>query len=177
MMIANIGPADYNYNETVNTLGYAQRAKSIKNKPKINEDPKVILFYEGDLYYLGKEHSENWKKKGGGSFMGHFLELPWYDLEAMYWNAPLQRSCFSFVSAFNLCSSRYNISTSSFVCTFTKNRFAYKCIQTREFISWNRLLMITWSFVSQAVTRLLWLYNHIRITFSIGHVRYFNIFK
>lgn len=41
MMIANIGPADYNYSETLGTLGYAQRAKSIKNKAKINEDPKV----------------------------------------------------------------------------------------------------------------------------------------
>jgi hypothetical protein len=39
-MIANIGPADYNYDETVNTLRFAMRAKSIKNKPKINEDPK-----------------------------------------------------------------------------------------------------------------------------------------
>ena len=41
MMIAAIGPADYNYSETISTLGYAHRAKSIKNKPKINEDPKV----------------------------------------------------------------------------------------------------------------------------------------
>src|SRR3954466_7038752 len=39
-MIANIGPADYNYEETINTLRFAMRAKSIKNKPKINEDPK-----------------------------------------------------------------------------------------------------------------------------------------
>jgi len=39
-MIANIGPVDYNYDETVNTLRYANRAKNIKNKPHINEDPK-----------------------------------------------------------------------------------------------------------------------------------------
>ena len=39
-MIANIGPADYNYDETISTLRYAHRAKQIKNKPKINEDPK-----------------------------------------------------------------------------------------------------------------------------------------
>lgn len=39
-MIANIGPADYNYDETLSTLRYANRAKSIKCKPKINEDPK-----------------------------------------------------------------------------------------------------------------------------------------
>merc|ERR1719158_2045732 len=35
-MIANCGPADYNYDETLTTLRYANRAKNIKNKPKIN---------------------------------------------------------------------------------------------------------------------------------------------
>ena len=40
-MCANCGPADYNYDETISTLRYANRAKNIKNKPKINEDPKV----------------------------------------------------------------------------------------------------------------------------------------
>ncbi len=43
IMIANIGPADYNYEESVNTLRYAWDAKKIKNKPKINEDPKDAL--------------------------------------------------------------------------------------------------------------------------------------
>ncbi|KRW99139.1 P-loop containing nucleoside triphosphate hydrolase [Pseudocohnilembus persalinus] len=43
VMIANIGPVDYNYDETVTTLRYAWRAKSIKNKPKINEDPKDAM--------------------------------------------------------------------------------------------------------------------------------------
>jgi kinesin family protein 3/17 len=32
-MIAAISPADYNYDETVSTLRYANRAKNIKNKP------------------------------------------------------------------------------------------------------------------------------------------------
>ncbi|XP_028036943.1 kinesin-like protein Klp68D [Bombyx mandarina] len=40
IMIANIGPASYNYDETVTTLRYAHRAKAIKNKPVRNEDPK-----------------------------------------------------------------------------------------------------------------------------------------
>ncbi|XP_050672881.1 kinesin-like protein Klp68D isoform X2 [Leptidea sinapis] len=40
IMIANIGPAAYNYDETVTTLRYAHRAKAIKNKPVRNEDPK-----------------------------------------------------------------------------------------------------------------------------------------
>lgn len=40
LMIANVGPAFKNYDETLNTLRYANQAKNIKNKPKINEDPK-----------------------------------------------------------------------------------------------------------------------------------------
>jgi hypothetical protein len=40
LMLAAIGPADYNYDETCNTLRYADRAKKIKNDPKINENPK-----------------------------------------------------------------------------------------------------------------------------------------
>lgn len=45
-MISNVGPADYNYDETMNTLRYASRAKNIKNKPRINEDPKDALLRE-----------------------------------------------------------------------------------------------------------------------------------
>ena len=45
-MIANIGPANYNYEETISTLRYASQAKKIKNKPKINEDPKDALIRE-----------------------------------------------------------------------------------------------------------------------------------
>lgn len=43
VMIANIGPADWNYDETISTLRYANRAKNIKNRPQINEDPKDLL--------------------------------------------------------------------------------------------------------------------------------------
>lgn len=39
-MVANIGPAASNFDETMSTLRYADRAKQIKNQPKINEDPK-----------------------------------------------------------------------------------------------------------------------------------------
>merc|ERR1712137_898840 len=40
VMCACVGPVDYNYDETLSTLRYAYRAKSIKNAPKINENPK-----------------------------------------------------------------------------------------------------------------------------------------
>ena len=43
LMVAAISPADYNYDETLSTLRYANRAKSIKNKPTVNEDPKDAL--------------------------------------------------------------------------------------------------------------------------------------
>jgi hypothetical protein len=46
MMVAAISPADYNYDETLSTLRYANRAKNIKNKPKINEDPKDTMIRE-----------------------------------------------------------------------------------------------------------------------------------
>ncbi|CAF1063583.1 unnamed protein product, partial [Brachionus calyciflorus] len=45
-MIANISPASCCYHETLNTLLFAQRAKKIVNKPKINEDPKTALIKE-----------------------------------------------------------------------------------------------------------------------------------
>jgi kinesin family protein 3/17 len=43
IMIANLGPADFNFDETLTTLRYANRAKSIKNTPHINEDPKDAM--------------------------------------------------------------------------------------------------------------------------------------
>lgn len=45
-MIAAISPADNNYDETLSTLRYANRAKNIKNTAKINEDPKDALLRE-----------------------------------------------------------------------------------------------------------------------------------
>lgn len=38
VMLAAIGPADYNYDETMGTLKYAHRAKSIENAVTKNED-------------------------------------------------------------------------------------------------------------------------------------------
>ena len=43
MMIAALGPASYNFSETMSTLRYAERAKKIENKPKVNMDPKDAL--------------------------------------------------------------------------------------------------------------------------------------
>ena len=53
-MIAAISPADYNYEETLTTLRYANRAKNIKNKPRVNQDPKDALLkqYEDEIKKL-----------------------------------------------------------------------------------------------------------------------------
>ena len=45
-MLAAISPAHDNYEETLSTLRYANRAKSIKNKPKVNEDPRDAMLRE-----------------------------------------------------------------------------------------------------------------------------------
>ena len=44
--LANISPASYNADETHATLRYANRAKNIKNKAHINEDPKDAMLRE-----------------------------------------------------------------------------------------------------------------------------------
>ncbi|XP_075762693.1 kinesin-like protein KIF17 isoform X5 [Pelodiscus sinensis] len=46
LMVACLSPADNNYDESLSTLRYANRAKNIKNKPHINEDPKDALLRE-----------------------------------------------------------------------------------------------------------------------------------
>lgn len=46
LMIAALSPSSDAYEETLSTLRYADRAKNIKNAPKINEDPKDALLRE-----------------------------------------------------------------------------------------------------------------------------------
>ena len=46
LMICALSPADYNYDETLSTLKYGDRAKQIKNAPKVNEDPKDAMLRE-----------------------------------------------------------------------------------------------------------------------------------
>ncbi|KAG6587038.1 Kinesin-like protein [Phytophthora cinnamomi] len=76
VMIANCGPADYNYEETLTTLRYASRAKNIKNKPKINEDPKDAMIREfqeeiealkAKLVAIEKQANEGVSSADGGS--------------------------------------------------------------------------------------------------------------
>ncbi|GMH59739.1 hypothetical protein TrST_g1581 [Triparma strigata] len=56
LMMAAISPADYNFDETMSTLRYANRAKNIKNKPRVNEDPKdaKLREYKDEIENLRK---------------------------------------------------------------------------------------------------------------------------
>nr|XP_027236364.1 osmotic avoidance abnormal protein 3-like [Penaeus vannamei] len=73
LMVACLSPADNNYDETLSTLRYANRAKNIKNKPKINEDPKDAMLreYQEEIQKLKslleqqgvQETTESWATK------------------------------------------------------------------------------------------------------------------
>nr|XP_023683289.1 kinesin-like protein KIF17 [Paramormyrops kingsleyae] len=54
LMVACLSPADNNYEESLSTLRYAHRAKSIQNRPRVNEDPKDALLreYQDEIKYL-----------------------------------------------------------------------------------------------------------------------------
>ena len=64
-MIACVSPADYNVAETLSTLRYADRARKIKNKPIVNQDPHAaeINRLKGIIQKLRVELLT----KGGGS--------------------------------------------------------------------------------------------------------------
>jgi kinesin family protein 3/17 len=76
VMIANVGPADYNYDETVNSLRYATRAKSIKNHAVINEDPKDALLrqYQKEIEELRKQLGDGEYASGDESGTGSDME-------------------------------------------------------------------------------------------------------
>ncbi|KAH9420263.1 Kinesin-like protein kif3c, partial [Dermatophagoides pteronyssinus] len=65
VMMANIGPAGYNYEETLITLRYANRAKNIKNKPRVNENPKDTLLkeFQAEIDRLRAQLEEKRKQK------------------------------------------------------------------------------------------------------------------
>merc|ERR1719334_2411054 len=86
IMVATISPASYNFDETITTLRYANRAKNIKNKPRINEDPKDALLRQfqeeiarlkGDLMKKSGKKKKRRKEKGqneeGGDSEDDFL--------------------------------------------------------------------------------------------------------
>lgn len=79
VMIAAISPADDNYQETLTTLNYATRAKSIKNKPRVNEDPKDALLkqYEDEIKRL-----KQMLEKGGSNVVPGMDPAPYASNQA-----------------------------------------------------------------------------------------------
>eukprot|EP01105_Mastigella_eilhardi_P027140 TRINITY_DN820_c0_g1_i8.p1 TRINITY_DN820_c0_g1~~TRINITY_DN820_c0_g1_i8.p1 ORF type:complete len:765 (+),score=215.67 TRINITY_DN820_c0_g1_i8:28-2295(+) len=67
VMITNISPADYNFQESLTSLRYAERAKLIKNTPHMNTDPKnaKILEYQETIARL----KEMLAKRAAGGMM------------------------------------------------------------------------------------------------------------
>ena len=61
-MIAALSPADINYDETLSTLRYADRAKKIQNKAIINENPIDKLIRELKVNLLLCDYSDWYKK-------------------------------------------------------------------------------------------------------------------
>ena len=81
-MIANCSPADYNFDETLSTLRYAARAKFIKNKPIINEDPKDALL---------KQYAEEIKQlKRRLEGQGGEIDSPQFDVNSEEINTKLK---------------------------------------------------------------------------------------
>ena len=74
VMIANICSADYNYEETMSTLRFANRAKSIKNKPHINQDPKDKLLEEYKLQIEELKQRLANKQKNGDDVIDDEME-------------------------------------------------------------------------------------------------------
>ncbi|KAJ1339749.1 hypothetical protein BSLG_005655 [Batrachochytrium salamandrivorans] len=64
-MIATLSPASYNFEETLSTLRYANRAKSIKNKPVVNEDPKDTMLREYQEEIENLRRALEARKQGG----------------------------------------------------------------------------------------------------------------
>jgi len=68
LMIACVSPADTNYEESLNTLRYADRARKIKNKPIQNRDP-----VQAELIELRKQ-LQMLRANGGGGHVGNVEE-------------------------------------------------------------------------------------------------------
>lgn len=90
LMIACVSPADYNLEETLSTLRYADRAKQIKNKPIVNQDPKTAeinklnkLVQTLRLELLNQQGGSSNVLHSNGVAPGHICKDPNYDALAL----------------------------------------------------------------------------------------------
>lgn len=91
LMIACVSPADYNIEETLSTLRYADRAKKIKNKPIKNQDP-----HQAELQSLHKIIEELKEK---------LMEFDGGDKTSVLAAVTASKSKLSSTTATNLCVS------------------------------------------------------------------------
>lgn len=66
LFCASVSPADSNYVETISTLRYASRAKSIQNRTHINEEPKDALLrhFQEEIAELKRQLEEGVLEQG-----------------------------------------------------------------------------------------------------------------
>lgn len=76
LMIACVSPSDVDAEETLSTLRYAARARCIKNKPVVNEDPKDALLrqYQIELQRLRKLLESSESSRDSSGFDGDEME-------------------------------------------------------------------------------------------------------
>lgn len=84
LMVACLSPADNNYDETLSTLRYANRAKNICNQPHINEDPKDTMLreYQEEIRKLRELIENSQLSQSGGDVV---LMNATGELHAMAW--------------------------------------------------------------------------------------------
>lgn len=74
-MVATVSPAIDNYEETLGTLRYADRAKRIVNHAVVNEDPSARIIRQ-----LREEVDKLRSQLGGAMLSAHALPFrPWND--------------------------------------------------------------------------------------------------
>ena len=71
VMIACVSPADVNYDESINTLRYANRARNIKNAPVVNLDPTTAEIARLRAQVLQLQAQVLQHRRGGSSGPRH----------------------------------------------------------------------------------------------------------
>ena len=87
VMIAALSPADVNYDETLSTLRYADRAKQIKNKATVNESPTDKLIREL------REENERMKQLLEGKYHQLLWELCKIHASFVSFSAAICKAC------------------------------------------------------------------------------------
>ena len=77
VMVATVGPADYNIDETLSTLKYADRAKAIVTHAVVNEDPNARMIRElkEELEMLRSQAGGGGGGGGGGGSSAEYDEV------------------------------------------------------------------------------------------------------